>query len=52
VDTLILKEWIEKDFGALNRATEVTLASTLIIIGIQIFFSSFFLGIIKVGDKS
>ncbi|MFW5884968.1 MAG: glycosyltransferase family 2 protein [Patescibacteria group bacterium] len=43
VDAIVLKEWLDKDFGALSRAVEVTFASTLIVIGIQIFFSSFFI---------
>jgi glycosyltransferase involved in cell wall biosynthesis len=43
---LIVAQWIDRGFGALADERLAVLAATLIIIGIQIFFSSFLLSII------
>ncbi len=42
----IVIEWIEKGFGALAYERLAVLAATLIIVGIQVFFSSFLLSIL------
>ena len=46
VGTVIVVEWIQRGFGALAEERLAVLAATLIIIGIQIFFSSFLLSIL------
>jgi hypothetical protein len=46
VAVVILGVWIDRGFGALSEERLATLASALIIVGIQIFFSSFLLSII------
>ena len=39
-------DWIDRGFGALSEEHLAVLAATLIIVGIQIFFSSFLLSIL------
>lgn len=46
MDFFILVKWIVKDFGALDQVRLALFASTLIILGVQIIFSSFFLSMI------
>jgi glycosyltransferase involved in cell wall biosynthesis len=43
---IILITWIERGFGSLSEERLAVLAATLIIVGIQIFFSSFLLSIL------
>lgn len=43
---IILIDWINRGFGALAEERLAVLAATLIIVGIQIFFSSFLLSIL------
>ena len=44
--TVIVVDWIKRGFGALSEERLAVLAATLIIVGIQIFFSSFLLSIL------
>src|SRR5205807_2567909 len=44
--TVILIDWITRGFGRLAEERLAVLAATLIIVGIQIFFSSFLLSIL------
>jgi glycosyltransferase involved in cell wall biosynthesis len=46
VGAVILGIWIDRGFGALSEERLALLAATLVIVGIQIFFSSFLLSII------
>jgi glycosyltransferase involved in cell wall biosynthesis len=46
VSGVIVGIWADRGFGALSEARLAVLAATLIIIGIQIFFSSFLLSIL------
>lgn len=46
IDILILVEWINVRFGELDRIRPAILAMTLMVLGIQILFFGFFLGII------
>jgi glycosyltransferase involved in cell wall biosynthesis len=46
VGAVILIDWIENGFGALSQEHLAVLAATLIIVGIQIFFSSFLVSIL------
>ena len=43
---VIVVDWIDHGFGALADERLAVLAATLIIVGIQIFFSSFLLSIL------
>ncbi len=43
---IIMVTWIERGFGSLSEERLAVLAATLIIVGIQIFFSSFLLSIL------
>jgi hypothetical protein len=43
---VILVQWISRGLGALSEERLAVLAATLIIIGVQIFFSSFLLSIL------
>ena len=43
---VILARWIERGFGQLSEERLAVLAATLLIVGIQIFFSSFLLSIL------
>jgi hypothetical protein len=42
----IVAKWVDRGFGELSEARAAILAATLIIVGIQIFFSSFLLSIL------
>jgi len=46
VDASILIEWLRSGMGALNAIRPATQASTLMIIGAQVIFSSFFLSLL------
>ncbi len=46
IGTVIVTDWINRGFGALAEERLAVLAATLIIVGIQIFFSSFLLSIL------
>ena len=46
IGTIIVIDWIDHGFGALADERVAVLAATLIIVGIQIFFSSFLLSIL------
>jgi len=46
IGAIILIDWINRGFGALSEEHLAVLAATLIIVGIQIFFSSFLLSIL------
>ncbi len=46
IGTVIVIDWINRGFGALAEERLAVLAATLIIVGIQIFFSSFLLSIL------
>jgi len=48
VDLYILLKWIASGFGPLSEVRPAVLASTLIIIGAQIVFSSFFLSMLGI----
>ena len=43
---VIVGIWIDRGFGALSEERLAVLAATLVIVGIQIFFSSFLISII------
>jgi hypothetical protein len=38
--------WVDRGFGALSDERALILAATLVIVGIQVFFSSFLLSIL------
>jgi glycosyltransferase involved in cell wall biosynthesis len=42
----VVIQWADRDFGALSEVGTAVFAATLIVVGIQIFFSSFLLSII------
>jgi glycosyltransferase involved in cell wall biosynthesis len=46
VAAVIVARWIDRGFGALGEERLAVLAATLIIVGIQVFFSSFLLSIL------
>jgi len=46
IGAIIIGEWIHRGFGRLSEERLAVLAATLIIVGIQIFFSSFLLSIL------
>ena len=46
INIFILVEWFSKDFGTLYRIRESILAMTLLVIGLQTIFSSFFIGLL------
>lgn len=46
INSLIFIEWFSKNFGALYRLRESILAMTLLVIGLQTIFSSFFIGLL------
>jgi glycosyltransferase involved in cell wall biosynthesis len=48
INILIFVEWFASHFGALYRIRESVFAMTLLIIGLQIIFSSFFIGLLFV----
>jgi glycosyltransferase involved in cell wall biosynthesis len=43
---VIIARWIERGFGSLSEERLAVLAATLVIVGIQVFFSSFLLSIL------
>jgi hypothetical protein len=43
---VIVGIWIDRDFGTLSEERLAVLAATLIVVGLQIFFSSFLLSIL------
>lgn len=51
INLFIFIEWFSRDFGALYRIRESILAMTLLVIGIQTVFSSFFMGLFFVEKK-
>lgn len=51
INLFIFIEWFSKDFGALYRIRESILGMTLLVIGIQTIFSSFFVGMFFVEKK-
>jgi glycosyltransferase involved in cell wall biosynthesis len=48
---LIVGTWIERGFGSLSEERLAILAATLMIAGVQIFFSSFLLSILALGRR-
>jgi glycosyltransferase involved in cell wall biosynthesis len=46
INILIFAEWFSKNFGALYRIRESVLAMTLLVIGLQTVFSSFFINLL------
>lgn len=51
IDVMIFIEWWQSGFGALNKAGELSVASTFIIIGVQTVFSSFFLSLLNINYR-
>jgi len=51
INVLILVEWFSKNFGPLYRIRESILAMTLLVIGLQTIFSSFFIGLLFLKRK-
>ncbi|MBB4661516.1 glycosyltransferase family 2 protein [Conexibacter arvalis] len=49
---VIVIEWIDRGFGSLGEERLAVLAMTLVIVGIQIFFSSFLLSILGLRRRS
>jgi glycosyltransferase involved in cell wall biosynthesis len=49
---IILGIWIDRDFGTLSEERLAVLAATLIIVGLQVFFSSFLLSILGLRRRS
>jgi hypothetical protein len=48
---VIIGIWISRDFGTLGEERTAVLAATLIVVGVQIFFSSFLLSILGLRRK-
>jgi uncharacterized membrane protein YedE/YeeE len=46
VAAVIVIQWLDRGFGALSEERLAVLAATLVIVGVQIFFSSFLLSIL------
>jgi glycosyltransferase involved in cell wall biosynthesis len=46
VNSLIVIEWVYKHFGELHRIREATLGLTLLVLGLQTIFSSFFISLL------
>ena len=46
VAAVIVIEWIDRGFGELSEERLMVAAATLIIVGVQVFFSSFLLSIL------
>jgi len=46
IGAVIVVTWLQRGFGALAEQRLALLAATLIIVGLQIFFSSFLLSIL------
>jgi len=51
INAFIFIEWLQKHFGALYRIRESILAMTLIVIGLQTVFSSFFISLLFIERK-
>ncbi len=51
INFLIFMEWFRQDFGALYRIRESVLAMTLLVIGLQTMFSSFFISFLFLKRK-
>ncbi|RJO65034.1 MAG: glycosyltransferase family 2 protein [Candidatus Omnitrophota bacterium] len=51
INVLIFIEWFSNNFGALYRIRESILAMTLLVIGIQTIFSSFFISLLSLKTK-
>lgn len=51
INLFILAEWFGKDFGALYRIRESVLSTTLLVIGLQTMFSSFFISLLLIKKK-
>jgi hypothetical protein len=45
-------KWIDRGFGELSEVRLAVLAATLIIVGLQVFFSSFLLSILGLRRQS
>jgi glycosyltransferase involved in cell wall biosynthesis len=52
IAAVIVVTWVDRGFGALSEERLAVLAATLIIVGIQIFFSSFLLSILGLRRNS
>ena len=52
INIFIFIEWFSKNFGALYRIRESILAMTLLVIGLQTIFSSFFISLLFIEKKS
>ena len=48
LDLVVAVEWIRSGFGPLNAMRQAILGSTLLVVGAQIIFSSFFLSMLAV----
>jgi len=46
VGTAIIVQWVDRGFGELSEERLAILAAALVIVGIQIFFTSFLLSIL------
>ena len=46
LEAAVIATWIDRDFGELAEQRLAVLGATLIVIGIQVFFSSFMLSIL------
>jgi hypothetical protein len=46
IGVVIVAQWIDRGFGQLSEERLAVLAAVLVIIGIQVFFSSFLLSIL------
>jgi len=51
INILIFAEWFHNRFGALYRIREAILAMTLLVIGLQTLFSSFFISLLSLRRK-
>jgi glycosyltransferase involved in cell wall biosynthesis len=51
INLLIFIEWFSKHFGALYRIREAILAMTLLVVGLQTIFSSFFISLLFLEKK-
>jgi glycosyl transferase family 2 len=47
---LVVGEWTERDYGALNKIREVILAMTVVVLGLQTLFGGFLLSIVNGND--
>ncbi len=49
IDVAILATWIARDMGPMGTTHVVFTATTVVAVGVQIIFYSFFLGVLKIG---